>query len=200
MQPIHFRCHREIHHLKRRGLQLDKFKSQMGRIGALEILLRIQRCSNRSGWHGESTTKAKEKDWQGARAGVLELQALTFGRLIHHWIRAHLSGWGRQGDLVDAPIHGGVGVVFLNLPYFGWTISPPLQWARTQSIHGKMKHLSLRMFWIRDAVQEGLIGPVFVSTQNMAADIFTKALDHHKVQKCVAMLGLTSVQRFGALL
>ena len=59
--------------------------------------------------------------------------------------------------------------------------------------HSKMKHLSLRMFWIRDVVQEGLIRPVFVSIQNMAADIFTKALDHHKVQKCVAMLGLTSV-------
>jgi transposase InsO family protein len=59
--------------------------------------------------------------------------------------------------------------------------------------HGKMKHLSLRLFWIRDAVQEGLIGPVFVSTQNMAADIFTKALDRFKVLKCIDMLGLTSI-------
>jgi hypothetical protein len=58
--------------------------------------------------------------------------------------------------------------------------------------HGRMKHLSLRLFWIRDAVQEGLIAPVFVPTQNMAADIFTKALDRFKVQKCVHMLGLTS--------
>ena len=58
--------------------------------------------------------------------------------------------------------------------------------------HGRMKHLSLRLFWIRDAVQEGLIVPSFVSTQNMAADIFTKALDRFKVQKCVHMLGLTS--------
>jgi len=56
-----------------------------------------------------------------------------------------------------------------------------------------MKHLSLRLFWIRDAVQEGLIGPVFVSTQNMAAGIFTKALDRFKVLKCIDMLGLTSV-------
>ena len=46
--------------------------------------------------------------------------------------------------------------------------------------HSKMKHLSLldvldqrsRMWF-----QEGLIGHVFVSTQNMATDIFTKALD-----------------------
>ena len=59
--------------------------------------------------------------------------------------------------------------------------------------HSKMKHLSLQMFWIRDAVQEGLIRPVFVSTQNRAAFIFTKALDRYKVQECVAMLGLTLV-------
>jgi len=58
--------------------------------------------------------------------------------------------------------------------------------------HGRLKHLSLHLFWIGDAVQEGLIVPVFVPTQDMAADIFTKALDHFKVQKCVAMLGLTS--------
>ena len=56
--------------------------------------------------------------------------------------------------------------------------------------HGKMKHLSLRLFWLRDAVEEGLIAPRFVSTQEMAADIFTKALDRFKVQKCTGMLGL----------
>src|SRR6266581_7853028 len=56
--------------------------------------------------------------------------------------------------------------------------------------HSKMKHLSLRLFWLRDAVQEGLITPSFVTTQEMAADIFTKALDRFKVQKCAGMLGL----------
>ena len=56
--------------------------------------------------------------------------------------------------------------------------------------HGKMKHLSLRLFWLRDAVQDGLIAPSFVSTQDMVADILTKALDRLKVQKFVGMLGL----------
>ena len=56
--------------------------------------------------------------------------------------------------------------------------------------HSKMKHLSLRLFWLRDVVQEGLITPTFVSTQEMAADIFTKALDRFKVKKCAEMLGL----------
>jgi hypothetical protein len=58
--------------------------------------------------------------------------------------------------------------------------------------HSKMKHLSLRLFWLRDAVQDGLITPTFVSTSDMAADIFTKALDRFKVDRCATMLGLTS--------
>ena len=58
--------------------------------------------------------------------------------------------------------------------------------------HGKMKHLSLHLFWLRDAVQDGLIAPTFVSTQDMAADVFTKSLDRYKLQKCVKMLGLVS--------
>jgi hypothetical protein len=56
--------------------------------------------------------------------------------------------------------------------------------------HGRMKHLSLRLFWIQRAVEQGLISPTFVTTQNMAADIFTKALDRIKLQKCAGMLGL----------
>jgi len=56
--------------------------------------------------------------------------------------------------------------------------------------HGKMKHLSLHLFWLRDAVEDNVISPKFVDTRNMAADIFTKALDRFKVQKCARMLGL----------
>jgi ABC-type iron transport system FetAB ATPase subunit len=56
--------------------------------------------------------------------------------------------------------------------------------------HGKMKHLSLRLFWLRDAVEDKVILPQFVETQKMAADIFTKALDRFKVQRCARMLGL----------
>ena len=58
--------------------------------------------------------------------------------------------------------------------------------------HSKMKHLSLCLFWLRDAVEDGLITPTFVPTQEMAADIFTKALDQFKVQRCAEMLGLFS--------
>ena len=59
--------------------------------------------------------------------------------------------------------------------------------------HSRMKHLLLHLFWLRDVVQDKLIAPTFVSTQDMAADIFTKALDRFKLQKCIKMLGLQSV-------
>jgi hypothetical protein len=58
--------------------------------------------------------------------------------------------------------------------------------------HSKMKHLALCLFWLRDAVQDGFITPIFVSTSDMAADIFTKALNCFKVHRCISMLGLTS--------
>ena len=84
----------------------------------------------------------------------------------------------------------------------GYNVSgPSVLWMDNQSAiavsknpehHGKMKHLSLRLFWLRDAVQNSLIAPKFVGTQNMAADIFTKALDRFKVQRCIGMLGLES--------
>ena len=64
--------------------------------------------------------------------------------------------------------------------------------AKNPEHHGRMKHLSLRLFWLRDVVQDGLIALTFVSTQDMAADIFTKALDRFKLQKCASMLGLVA--------
>ena len=73
----------------------------------------------------------------------------------------------------------------------GYDVSgPSLLWMDNQSAiavsknpehHGRMKHLSLCLFWIRDAVQEGLIVPSFVLTQNMAANILTKAFHCFKV-------------------
>ena len=39
-------------------------------------------------------------------------------------------------------------------------------------------------------VEEKVILPKFVETWDMAVDIFTKALDCFKVQKCSRMLGL----------
>jgi hypothetical protein len=61
--------------------------------------------------------------------------------------------------------------------------------------HGRMKHLDLRFYWLRDTVDAGIIKPLFIPTDQMAADILTKPLDRLKVQKCRELMGLVSSQR-----
>jgi hypothetical protein len=62
--------------------------------------------------------------------------------------------------------------------------------SKNPECHGRIKHLSLCLFWIQHAVEQGLIAPIFVITQNMAADILIKALDQIKLQRCASMLRL----------
>ena len=42
--------------------------------------------------------------------------------------------------------------------------------------HGRMKHLDLRHYWLRDQVDFGVIAPEYIPTAEMIADIFTKSL------------------------
>ena len=53
-----------------------------------------------------------------------------------------------------------------------------------------MKHLDLRMFWLRDQVEAQIIAPEYVPTQDMAADIFTKALAPVALVRCRSLLGM----------
>ena len=57
--------------------------------------------------------------------------------------------------------------------------------------HGRMKHLDLRWYWLRDVVESGIVKPVFVPTEDMAADILTKSLMRPYVEKCRKLMGLT---------
>ena len=56
--------------------------------------------------------------------------------------------------------------------------------------HGRMKHLDLRWYWLRDSVDSGVIKPVFVPTEDMAADMLTKSLMRPYVEKCRKLMGL----------
>ena len=56
--------------------------------------------------------------------------------------------------------------------------------------HGCMKHLDLRLFWLRDEVEGKRIGPKFIGTNDMPADILTKALLQERVVRCREMFGL----------
>ena len=58
--------------------------------------------------------------------------------------------------------------------------------------HGRMKHLDLRWYWLRDVVDAGTLDPMFIPTNDMAADILTKPLPRPQVQKCRELMGLVS--------
>ena len=50
--------------------------------------------------------------------------------------------------------------------------------------------MDLRFFWLRDAVEAGLVDPVYVCTDEQLADIFTKAVAKKTVEYTVPRLGL----------
>jgi len=62
--------------------------------------------------------------------------------------------------------------------------------AKNQEHHGRMKHLGLRFYWLRDAVNDGHIVPVFVPTAQQVTNIFTKSLTHADMQRCRKSLGI----------
>jgi hypothetical protein len=67
-----------------------------------------------------------------------------------------------------------------------------IQVTRNPEHHGRMKHLDLRFFWLRDMVNSGVIAVRYIPTADMAADLLTKALARVKVAAALAQLGLTA--------
>jgi hypothetical protein len=63
--------------------------------------------------------------------------------------------------------------------------------AKNPEHHGRMKHLDLRFHWLRDTVESGAITPSFIPTNEMAADILTKALCKQRVEECRRLLGIS---------
>jgi hypothetical protein len=57
---------------------------------------------------------------------------------------------------------------------------------------GRMKHLDLRFFWLRDVVEEGSITPVKIKGTEHPADCLTKALPLPAIRLARDMLGLRS--------
>ncbi|XP_006454874.1 hypothetical protein AGABI2DRAFT_58688, partial [Agaricus bisporus var. bisporus H97] len=62
--------------------------------------------------------------------------------------------------------------------------------AKNPEHHGRMKHLDLRFYWLREAVEEGLIDPLYVLTHEQVADILTQAVAKKVVEFAVLLLGL----------
>ena len=86
------------------------------------------------------------------------------------------------------------------LSEFGMTVKGPsilridnqsaLSVSKDPDHHGRMKHLDLRYFLLRDQVTQEVIKPVFVSTEDMPADLLTKPLARVKVDRFRRMMGI----------
>ena len=62
--------------------------------------------------------------------------------------------------------------------------------AKNPEHHGRMKHLDMRYFWLRCAVTKKILYPVYVATEDQAADVLTKALHPPQLEKCRVLMGL----------
>src|SRR6266542_476517 len=62
--------------------------------------------------------------------------------------------------------------------------------AKNPEHHGRMKHLDLAFFWLRDKVEEKRIEMMYMRTEEMPADLLTKALPKPQVIKLRKMMGL----------
>jgi hypothetical protein len=62
--------------------------------------------------------------------------------------------------------------------------------AKNPEHHGRMKHLDLAYYWLRDTVEKGIIDPNYLQTDEMPADLLTKVLSKPKVAQFRAMMGL----------
>lgn len=62
--------------------------------------------------------------------------------------------------------------------------------SRNPDHHGRMKHLDLRHYWLRDVCKAGVIDVKYLPTKSMPADIMTKTLSRPSVVDMKEMLGL----------
>ena len=64
--------------------------------------------------------------------------------------------------------------------------------AKNPEHHGRMKHLDLCFYWLRDKVQSHVLQPLYLPTEDMPADLLTKALPRPQVVKLWSMMGLVN--------
>ena len=67
-----------------------------------------------------------------------------------------------------------------------------IQVAKHPEHHGRMKQLDLSWFWLRDVVDQETISPTYVPTDEITADLLTKALSRLKVEYFCKQMGLAA--------
>lgn len=62
--------------------------------------------------------------------------------------------------------------------------------AKNPEHHGRVKHLDLRFYWLRDEVARHRLQVQYLPTDDMPADALTKPLGRERLEKLVDLLGL----------
>ena len=62
--------------------------------------------------------------------------------------------------------------------------------SRNPEFHSRTKHIDIRFHFIRNAIDDHKIEIMHISTEEMPADLFTKALPKVKHKKCIESLGM----------
>ena len=83
-----------------------------------------------------------------------------------------------------------LGMPCTSASYLGIDNRSALSVAKNPEHHGRMKHLDLRFYWLRDIVESGLITPVHVPGDDNPADLLTKPLAKPHVEYLRRMMGL----------
>ncbi|UYV63539.1 hypothetical protein LAZ67_2004579 [Cordylochernes scorpioides] len=60
-----------------------------------------------------------------------------------------------------------------------------------KKITSRTKHINRKLYFVKDAVEEGTIDLEFVRSDEMEADLLTKSLPKEKLKNCINSLGLT---------
>lgn len=110
-----------------------------------------------------------------------------------------------ESEYVAATSSGQELLWFRNLfSEFGFTFDAPsplrvdnmsaISVAKNPEHHGRMKHLDLRFYWLRDEVKRGAIVIIHLRTDDMPADLMTKALAKGRLLHLVRLVGLQRLQ------
>ncbi|GBM68121.1 Retrovirus-related Pol polyprotein from transposon TNT 1-94 [Araneus ventricosus] len=68
--------------------------------------------------------------------------------------------------------------------------------AENPIFHRRTKHIDIRHHFVREALNNNVINIKYISTEDMAADVLTKALPSPKHYKCLEALGIVSTDKY----
>ena len=65
--------------------------------------------------------------------------------------------------------------------------------ARNPQFHGRTKHIGIKYHYIREQVNNQRVELTYCPTENMTADVLTKALSQERFERLRNMCGMSSV-------